>query len=202
MLVDASASAVAPNRTAVVLVTTLSITGRSANFGRQAMIDVGNELIGKFADCLSGKLAGRTAGGATLLGVVNPDEVAAEVAADEASPSSASTPVAASNGEAAETAPRAGSPTTSSRQPQSEPVQLLSAAKKPLLTQLLPVVGGVLLALFILFKKSQPKPKTEKDLAKDDLKRVKAQAKDAKLAVKSAKNIVAVADDEDTIAYQ
>ena len=79
MLVHASATAAAPNRTSVVLVTTLAITGRAANFGRQAMIDVGNELIGKFADCVSNKLAGRTMGGATLLGVVNPDEVAAEV---------------------------------------------------------------------------------------------------------------------------
>ena len=43
--------------TRVDVTTDLNITGRPAQFGRGMMVDVGNKLIGQFADCLSGKLA-------------------------------------------------------------------------------------------------------------------------------------------------
>jgi carbon monoxide dehydrogenase subunit G len=42
--------------TKVNVVTDLNITGRPAQFGRGMMVDVGNKLIGQFADCLSQKL--------------------------------------------------------------------------------------------------------------------------------------------------
>ena len=44
--------------TTVHVVTDLDITGKPAQFGRGVMVDVGNKLIGQFADCLAGKLAG------------------------------------------------------------------------------------------------------------------------------------------------
>jgi carbon monoxide dehydrogenase subunit G len=83
MLVQATASALAPNRTAVDLVTTLSLTGRQADFGRGVMVEVGNRLLSQFADCVAKQLTGKEAGGAQLVEVVDPDEVAAEVVADE-----------------------------------------------------------------------------------------------------------------------
>jgi carbon monoxide dehydrogenase subunit G len=43
--------------TQVVVLTDLNITGKPAQFGRGVMVDVGNKLIGQFADCLAGKLA-------------------------------------------------------------------------------------------------------------------------------------------------
>ena len=39
-------------------ITDLDITGKPAQFGRGVMVDVGNKLIGQFADCLAGKLSG------------------------------------------------------------------------------------------------------------------------------------------------
>ena len=42
--------------TKVVVSTDLAITGKPAQFGRGVMVDVGNKLIGQFADCLAGKL--------------------------------------------------------------------------------------------------------------------------------------------------
>ncbi|MEO7260305.1 MAG: SRPBCC family protein [Jatrophihabitantaceae bacterium] len=48
--------------TAVNVVTDLNITGKPAQFGRGVMVDVGNKLIGQFADCLAGKLTGPDAG--------------------------------------------------------------------------------------------------------------------------------------------
>lgn len=44
--------------TRVAVVTDLNVTGKPAQFGRGVMADVGNKLIGQFADCLAGKLAG------------------------------------------------------------------------------------------------------------------------------------------------
>ncbi|MFF3455177.1 SRPBCC family protein [Streptomyces sp. NPDC002730] len=44
--------------TAVNVVTDLTITGRPAQFGRGVMAEVGDKLIGRFADCLSQQLAG------------------------------------------------------------------------------------------------------------------------------------------------
>jgi carbon monoxide dehydrogenase subunit G len=44
--------------TKVDVVTDLDITGKPAQFGRGVMADVGNKLIGQFADCLAGKLGG------------------------------------------------------------------------------------------------------------------------------------------------
>lgn len=43
--------------TAVTVVTDLTITGRPAQFGRGVMADVGDKLVGQFADCVSRKLA-------------------------------------------------------------------------------------------------------------------------------------------------
>ena len=45
--------------TRVSVVTDLAITGRPAQFGRGVMNDVGNKLLGQFADCLADRLAGR-----------------------------------------------------------------------------------------------------------------------------------------------
>jgi carbon monoxide dehydrogenase subunit G len=42
--------------TTVHVVTDLNITGKPAQFGRGVMTDVGNKLIGQFADCLASKL--------------------------------------------------------------------------------------------------------------------------------------------------
>ena len=41
----------------MVVHTDLNITGKPAQFGRGVMVDVGNKLIGQFADCLAGKLS-------------------------------------------------------------------------------------------------------------------------------------------------
>jgi uncharacterized protein len=43
--------------TRVDVVTDLNVTGKPAQFGRGIMIDVGNKLIGQFADCLAAELA-------------------------------------------------------------------------------------------------------------------------------------------------
>jgi carbon monoxide dehydrogenase subunit G len=44
--------------TTVSVATDLDVTGKPAQFGRGVMVDVGNKLIGQFADCLARTLAG------------------------------------------------------------------------------------------------------------------------------------------------
>lgn len=153
MLVDASATAVAPNRTAVVLLTTLSITGRESSFSRQVMIDVGNESVNRFAEAMAQKLAGKSAPEAELLSVINPDEVAAEVVADEfdVPVEPAAHPTTPAGGLPAD-APRVHS-TVGTASRSNQPVEVLTAAKGPFLTQIAPVVGAVVLAVLILRKK-------------------------------------------------
>jgi carbon monoxide dehydrogenase subunit G len=142
MMVTATATALAPNRTAVDLVTTLSLTGRPAQFGRGVMVDVGNQLIGQFADCVSNKLAGHSLGGATLIDVTNPDEVAADYVAAPA-PASA-----------------AGLPGTAGRRAAPVELNLLSEAATPILKRVVPIVAGAV-AVFLLTRLLRRHPKDD-----------------------------------------
>lgn len=155
MMVTATATPVNANRTAVDLVTTLSITGRPAQFGRGVMVEVGNKLIGQFADCVSQQLAGKPAGGAELVDVVNPDEVAAEAATG--STTTADATASAESGHV--TAPAAASGVGAHRVPSNpEPIDLLGSAGAPILKRLAPVLIG-LVALVVLRKIFKRKPK-------------------------------------------
>src|SRR6478609_10556221 len=133
MLVTATATALAPNRTQVDLRTTLSLTGRPAQFGRGVMVDVGNKLIGQFADCVSNKLAGHDAGGAELVDVTNPDEVAADYVAP-------ATPVPVVAGTA-----------HGGRAAGGGELDLWSATATPILKRVVPIVAGIIV-LFLLRK--------------------------------------------------
>ncbi|MGW4032339.1 SRPBCC family protein [Streptomyces sp. NPDC004838] len=46
--------------TEVTVVTDLTVIGRPARFGRATMVDVADRLVGRFADCLAGRLADDT----------------------------------------------------------------------------------------------------------------------------------------------
>ena len=48
--------------TDVIVTTDLAITGKPAQFGRGVMAEVGNKLLGRFADCLADELTGGYAG--------------------------------------------------------------------------------------------------------------------------------------------
>lgn len=149
MLVTATATATAPNRTTVDLVTTLSITGRPAKFGRPIMVEVGNKLIGEFANAISEKLAGRPAGSFALVESTNPDEVAAALEAEAAAESVAEATRAA----AAPSAPRHAAPEyTPRRVPSTQPIDVLGPAAKPAAKQYGPIIAGILVAILVIRK--------------------------------------------------
>jgi carbon monoxide dehydrogenase subunit G len=112
--------------TRVEVNTDLAITGKPAQFGRGVMVDVGNKLIGQFADCLAGKLA-KTDGPAA----------AAPVAASAVSaPPPGRQPT--------------GQPQTSPEAPAEEvtPIDLMASAGPAVLKRLAPV--ALLLAVLVL----------------------------------------------------
>ncbi|HEX6074526.1 MAG TPA: SRPBCC family protein [Micromonosporaceae bacterium] len=102
--------------TRVDVVTELNITGRPAQFGRGMMVDVGNKLIGQFAECLSRKVREAEVSGAvaasaatgTAPGQAATGEAAAATGAvTPTEVSSAGQPAATGAGAAAETTPAA-----------------------------------------------------------------------------------------------
>jgi uncharacterized protein len=139
MTVVATATHAGDDRTAVAMKTDLNITGRPAQFGRGVMVEVGNKILGRFADCLSAKLAAAE-------GV--PAEEAAQPAAvgapdgNDAAPSTAPS----ANGGAPAAEPVAG-PTTYTRAPnapESEPIDLLASARGSIVKRLVPVAAVAL----------------------------------------------------------
>ncbi len=103
------------------------------------MVEVGNKLIGQFADSVSQQLVGRKAGGAELVDVTIPEEVAAEVTGQEPD---ADIAVLSGGGRA---------PIGARRVPDAAPINLIESAGAPLLKRILPVALGVV-ALFLLRK--------------------------------------------------
>jgi uncharacterized protein len=147
--------------TEVKVVTDLDITGKPAQFGRGVMVDVGNKLIGQFADCLAGKLSA----GAAVDDGASPDEsghvgaharpAAASDTASTADTATIKTPDAANEAQA-ETAPAAPTTATPSPRPAPrpsvdvQPINLIESAGPAVAKRLAPVAAAVVLLLVFL----------------------------------------------------
>jgi carbon monoxide dehydrogenase subunit G len=83
-IITADLTAVTDSSTSVVVNTDLSITGKVAQFGRGTMADISNKLLAQFVDNLNVLIAEQPVGNAQTTPVV----AAAEVAAEESTPSS------------------------------------------------------------------------------------------------------------------
>lgn len=116
--------------TDVVVTTDLQITGKPAQFGRGVMVEVGNKILGKFAECLADELSGKPAAAAA----------GAETAAAAAGIAESTTAAGAQ----ATTAPP-----PLRRVPEEEAIDLLGTAGLPVLKRVLPVVGAVMIALIL-----------------------------------------------------
>lgn len=123
--------------TTVQVLTELDITGKPAQFGRGVMVDVGNKLIGQFADCLAGKLAAGQSAEATT-------------PAPTPAPTAAATPAPAPSDEPSQAnrAPRL--PLARPPAAEVEPINLIQSAGPALAKRLAPVLGLLLLVLAVL----------------------------------------------------
>jgi uncharacterized protein len=135
--------------TTVEVVTDLNVTGKPAQFGRGVMADIGNKLIGQFADCLAGRLAtgGAAAGGA---------DSAAPPAATEGSAGPASavaaagSPSVAAAGSTTGAGPASSGGSAPTEPPETEPIDLLASAGPAIAKRVVPVVLGLVVVLIVL----------------------------------------------------
>ena len=139
--------------TKVDVLTDLDITGKPAQFGRGVMVDVGNKLIGQFADCLAGKLAGgEEEVSAEAPTIAMPVAGAPEAAPAEGAPAEAAAATAAAAPTPAEApapavaqVPRREVPTAD-----VEPINLLESAGPAVAKRLVPIAVALVLLLIIL----------------------------------------------------
>jgi carbon monoxide dehydrogenase subunit G len=115
--------------TRVDVVTNLSITGRPAQFGRGVMVDVGNKLIGQFADCLSRKVREAEVSGAVAAqaatGGTAPEDATATGAAATATAAQQAATVEPASASVAETAAATGAAQGVVPQEEVRPIDLL-----------------------------------------------------------------------------
>ena len=136
--------------TDVIVTTDLAITGKPAQFGRGVMAEVGNKLLGRFADCLAEELTGGTpapaaepvaaaAPASPPTGAANDDPAAAVAAATTGTPTPAARPAPAPT------------PISSRRPPEDDAIDLLDAAGGPIAKRVLPWAVG-LAVLVVLWR--------------------------------------------------
>jgi uncharacterized protein len=135
--------------TRVVVATSLSVTGRPAQFGRGVMQEVGGKLIGQFAQCLATEVLGKSSrpvedqAAETQAAEALAADTATTVPADR-SAAEATTPAA--TGEAADPARPAERPggtterPSTKERPSPEAIDLLSTAGVPVLRRLIPAL--------------------------------------------------------------
>jgi carbon monoxide dehydrogenase subunit G len=159
-----------PSRTAVTMVTDMTITGRPAQFGRGVISDVADKIIGQFSACVASKLAPEQASAAAAPASAGADTASAggrtngsaTPAAGTATatkgpvltsaPDAPTAPAAAAPVSAAATTPKTSAPLRS----EIDAIDLLDTAGAPVLKRLAPVAGGLLLLLIIfLIKRSR-----------------------------------------------
>jgi carbon monoxide dehydrogenase subunit G len=151
-----------PNRTAVTMVTDMTITGRPAQFGRGVISDVADKIIGQFSTCVASKLAPEKAeaeqapAAATTSPTPTPD--ASRSTNGTGAPGGVATattggPVLAAAGQSA-----VSTTATRSAEMRSEidAIDLLDTAGVPVLKRLAPVLaGGLLLLVIFLIRRSR-----------------------------------------------
>lgn len=111
--------------TRVTVRTELNITGKPAQFGRGVMVDVGNKLLGQFADCLAERVGGGSATSPHLSVAEHPD------------------------GED-DTVPVRAAETTRPQSSEPAPIDLLGAAGLPVLKRVAPIGGAVALLVLLV----------------------------------------------------
>ena len=135
--------------TSVKVTTDLAITGKPAQFGRGVMVEVGDKLLGRFADCLAGELGSGDVGAPAPVPAPSP-EAARGPSSDEAVPPDqpAAAVAAATTGTPTPQARPAPSPTPI-RRADNDAIDLLDTAGLPVLKRLAPLVVGLVVVIVL-----------------------------------------------------
>ena len=166
--VTASMVAEAADRTAVSMVTDMTITGKPAQFGRGVIADVADKIIGQFAACVARKLApaAEEAAAPVAVSATAASEATSDIPTAPARPARrAAAPAGGSEAISDSVLERVGServgltngavaPGTSEAEvpvrSEVDAVDLLDHAGAPVLQRLLPVLGGGLLLVLVV----------------------------------------------------
>jgi carbon monoxide dehydrogenase subunit G len=154
--VTASLIAESASTTSVNVLTDLNITGKPAQFGRGVMVDVGNKLIGQFADCLAGKLGADddTVAAPSLAAVPGTASDGAAASAALAEDAGVTPTKAASEPPATVASPTVSKPRVVSPPAEVEPIDLLGSAGPAVLKRLLPLLAVPLgVVVFVLVRR-------------------------------------------------
>ncbi len=132
--------------TRVDVLTDLNITGRPAQFGRGVMTDVGNKLLGQFADKLAAQLGAGD----------QPAEAAATQPAAAVAPAAPEVPAATPVTEAVRSVPSVPRPVqepepAAQRAPEPEPINLLEVAGGAAAARVAPAAGLAVLVLLVVW---------------------------------------------------
>jgi uncharacterized protein len=155
--------------TKVDVLTDLDITGKPAQFGRGVMVDVGNKLIGQFADCLAGKLS---EGAVVPAGEPAPEAAPTQDSTDEGStaadeqlakhrPRPAKSAAArasaseASAGDAPAATPAAGLKPRVVPAAEVEPINLIESAGPAIAKRLAPLALALVVILLVLGRRKR-----------------------------------------------
>lgn len=158
-----------PDKTAVTMLTDMTITGRPAQFGRGVISDVADKIIGQFAACVAEKLtpqatdapADPTAAGTgtSTASSAAPTEGTASSASSTGSPNGTANTAKSTSGTATGIVPSTAATGVNKPTPMASPsgpmkseidaIDLLDTAGAPVLKRLAPVLAGSLLLLII-----------------------------------------------------
>ncbi len=133
--------------TDVTVTTDLAITGKPAQFGRGVMEEVGNKLLGRFADCLADTLGSGDATGSSSEPVATEPAPAGSPEAE----TPASAVAAATVGTPTPAARPSPEPTPLRRPVENEAIDLLDTAGLPVLKRAAPVIVG-LVVLYVFWR--------------------------------------------------
>lgn len=151
-----------PDRTAVTMVTDMTITGRPAQFGRGVISDVADKIIGQFSACVASKLAPEQATGAAAPSSTGSDAAATGGGSTNGSSAPTAATATAAKGPVLASAPSTPAPASvpkvaaPSMRSEVDAIDLLDTAGAPVFKRVAPIAGGFLLLLIIfLIKRSR-----------------------------------------------
>jgi carbon monoxide dehydrogenase subunit G len=158
-----------PDKTAVTMVTDMTITGRPAQFGRGVISDVADKIIGQFATCVAGKLttqeetaaASPTGGAGTTSSAApapagSPNGTSSSTAKPGSGTATGIVPSTTATATASVNKPTPMASPSGPMKSEIDAIDLLDTAGAPVLKRLAPVLaGGLLLLIIFLIRRSR-----------------------------------------------
>ncbi|WP_214403279.1 SRPBCC family protein [Pseudonocardia lacus] len=155
-----------PDKTAVTMVTDMTITGRPAQFGRGVISDVADKIIGQFASCVAEKLtpqatdapaaSGGSASSAAPAAAGSPNGTSSSTAKPTSGTATGIVPSTTATTTAGATKPASTASPSGPMKSEIDAIDLLDTAGAPVLKRLAPVIaGGLLLLIIFLIRRSR-----------------------------------------------